>query len=46
MNDHIREILSWYDSDNAGVRTNLARMLNHGRLVDRQNGHFACRPGL
>jgi len=32
MNDHIREILSWYDSDNAGVRTNLARMLNHGRL--------------
>ena len=32
MNDHIREILSWYDSENPGVRTNLARMLNHGRL--------------
>ena len=32
MNDRIREILSWYTSENAGVRTNLARMLNHGRL--------------
>ena len=32
MNDHIREILSWYSSENPGVRTNLARMLNHGRL--------------
>lgn len=33
MNDHIREILSWYTSENPGVRTNLARMLNHGRLA-------------
>jgi fructose-bisphosphate aldolase, class I len=33
MNDHIREILSCYDSENPGVRTNLARMLNHGRLA-------------
>jgi fructose-bisphosphate aldolase, class I len=32
MNDHVREILSWYTSENPGVRTNLARMLNHGRL--------------
>jgi fructose-bisphosphate aldolase, class I len=32
MNDRIREILSWYTSENPGVRTNLARMLNHGRL--------------
>lgn len=32
MQDRIREILSWYTSENAGVRTNLARMLNHGRL--------------
>lgn len=32
MNDRIREILSWYASENFGVRTNLARMLNHGRL--------------
>ena len=33
MNDCIREILSWYTSENPGVRTNLARMLNHGRLA-------------
>jgi fructose-bisphosphate aldolase, class I len=32
MNERIREILSWYASDNPGTRTNLARMLNHGRL--------------
>jgi class I fructose-bisphosphate aldolase len=28
----VREILSWYASDNVGVKTNLARILNHGRL--------------
>jgi class I fructose-bisphosphate aldolase len=33
MNDRMREILSWYSSENPGVRTNLARMLNHGRLA-------------
>jgi class I fructose-bisphosphate aldolase len=33
MNDRIRAILSWYSSENPGVRTNLARMLNHGRLA-------------
>src|SRR5579884_1010315 len=33
MNDRIREILSWYANENPGVRTNLARMLNHGRLA-------------
>src|SRR5580693_6558694 len=32
MNEKVREILSWYSSENPGVRTNLARMLNHGRL--------------
>ena len=32
MEKRVREILSWYDSENAGTRTNLARMLNHGRL--------------
>jgi len=32
MNDRIREMISWYSSENPGVRTNLARMLNHGRL--------------
>jgi class I fructose-bisphosphate aldolase len=30
--DRVQEILSWYDFDNAGVRTNLARILMHGRL--------------
>jgi class I fructose-bisphosphate aldolase len=29
----VREILSWYSSDNLGVRANLARILNHGRLA-------------
>lgn len=33
MNDRIREILSWYNNENPGVRANLARMLNHGRLA-------------
>jgi class I fructose-bisphosphate aldolase len=33
MTDRVRQILSWYRSDNAGVLTNLARMLNHGRLA-------------
>ena len=28
----VREILSWYASENPGIRANLARMLNHGRL--------------
>lgn len=32
MNERIREILSFYESENPGVRTNLARMLNHGTL--------------
>jgi class I fructose-bisphosphate aldolase len=32
MNDRIREILRWYASENPGVRTNIARLLNHGRL--------------
>lgn len=30
--DRVREILSWYASDNPGTRTNIARLLNHGRL--------------
>jgi class I fructose-bisphosphate aldolase len=28
----VKEILSWYSSDSPGTLTNLARMLNHGRL--------------
>ena len=33
MNDRVREILSWYGSDNTGTRTNLARLLSHGKLA-------------
>src|SRR5437868_9353001 len=29
----VREILSWYHSDNPGTKTNIARLLNHGRLA-------------
>lgn len=33
MTPRVREILSWYGADNAGTLTNLARLLNHGRLA-------------
>jgi class I fructose-bisphosphate aldolase len=33
MTNSVREILGWYRGENAGVLTNLARMLNHGRLA-------------
>lgn len=33
MTPRVREILSWYGSDNPGTLTNLARMMNHGRLA-------------
>ena len=32
MSERVREILSWYNGENPGVLTNLARMLNHGRI--------------
>jgi class I fructose-bisphosphate aldolase len=32
MTPRVREILSWYASDSPGTRTNLARLLNHGKL--------------
>ena len=32
MTPRVREILGWYRSESAGVLTNLARLLNHGRL--------------
>ena len=32
MNERVREILGWYRSDSPGTLTNLARLLNHGRL--------------
>jgi class I fructose-bisphosphate aldolase len=42
MTKRVREILSYYDSENAGVRTNLARFLNHGRLAG--TGHLVILP--
>ncbi len=33
MGARVKEILSWYASENPGVRANLARMLNHGKLA-------------
>lgn len=32
MGDRVQEILSWYSSDNAGTKTNLARLLRSGKL--------------
>ena len=42
MTKRVREILSYYDSENAGVRSNLARMLNHGKLAG--TGKFVILP--
>jgi len=42
MTKRVREILGYYDSENAGVRTNLARFLNHGRLGG--TGHLVILP--
>jgi class I fructose-bisphosphate aldolase len=33
MSERVREILGWYGADNPGTLTNLARLLNHGRLA-------------
>ncbi len=33
MTSRVREILSWYESDNPGTKTNIARLLNHGYLA-------------
>ena len=33
MDKRVREILSWYASDNPGTLTNLARLLTHGKLA-------------
>jgi fructose-bisphosphate aldolase, class I len=42
MTSRVREILSWYESDNPGIKTNLARLLNHGRLAG--TGKFVILP--
>src|SRR3989440_13027975 len=33
MTDRVREILSWYESDSPGTKTNIARLLTHGYLA-------------
>ena len=33
MSNRVQEILSWYESDNAGTKTNIARLLNAGKLA-------------
>jgi class I fructose-bisphosphate aldolase len=42
MNERVREILSWYGSDNPGTLTNIARLLNAGRLGG--TGHLVILP--
>jgi class I fructose-bisphosphate aldolase len=41
-NDRVKQILSWYASDNVGVKTNLARLMNHGTLAG--TGKFVILP--
>lgn len=40
--ERVKEILSWYRSDNPGSLTNLARLLNHGKLAG--TGKFVILP--
>lgn len=42
MNARIKEILGWYNGANPGILTNLARLLNHGRLGG--TGKFVILP--
>jgi class I fructose-bisphosphate aldolase len=40
--DRVKQILSFYSSDNVGVKTNLARMMTHGTLAG--TGKFVILP--
>jgi len=42
MTKRVREILGYYESENAGVRSNLARIMNHGKLAG--TGKFVILP--
>jgi class I fructose-bisphosphate aldolase len=42
MTKRVREILSWYGSDNPGVLSNLARLMGSGRLAG--TGKFVILP--
>ena len=39
LTDRVRQILSWYSSENPGTQTNLVRLLNHGTLAG--TGHMS-----
>jgi class I fructose-bisphosphate aldolase len=40
--DRVKQILSWYSGDSIGVKTNLARLMNHGALAG--TGKFVILP--
>jgi len=40
--DRVKQILSWYSGENVGVKTNLARLMNHGALAG--TGKFVILP--
>jgi class I fructose-bisphosphate aldolase len=40
--DRVKQILSYYSSENVGVKTNLARLMNHGALAG--TGKFVILP--
>ncbi len=40
--DRVKQILSWYSSENLGVKTNLVRLMNHGALAG--TGKFVILP--
>jgi class I fructose-bisphosphate aldolase len=42
MTDRVKQILSWYESDNAGTLANLRRMIGTGTLAD--TGKFVILP--
>src|SRR5260370_28105270 len=42
MTKRVREILGYYDAESPGVRANLARLMNHGRLGG--TGRFVILP--
>ena len=42
MTPRVKEILSWYGSDNPGSLANLARLMNHGKLAG--TGKFVILP--
>ena len=33
LTDRVKQILSWYSSENPGTLTNLVRLMNHGALA-------------